>query len=37
MYKNIAKNLSKTLSGKYSQKRFDHAEKFATDARKTSS
>ena len=37
MGKNIGKNTSKNLSGKYSQKRLDHAKKSATDASKTSS
>ena len=44
MDKNIGKNISKTLSGKYSpgmlairQKLLDHAKKSATDALKTSS
>ena len=31
------KNISKNLSGKYSQKLFDHAKQSATDALKTSS
>ena len=34
---NIGKNVSKTLSGKYSQKLLDHAEQSATDALKTTS
>ena len=33
----MVKNISKDLSGKYSQKRFDHAKKSATHALKTSS
>ena len=33
----MGKNLSKSLIGKYRQKRLDHAEKFATDAFKTAS
>ena len=37
MDKNIGKNVSKNLSSKYSQKLFDHAKQFATDAIKTSS
>ena len=37
MSKNIGKNISKTLIGKYSQKFLDHAKKCETDARKTSS
>ena len=35
--KNIVKNISKSLKGKYSQKLLDHAEKSPTDVRKTSS
>ena len=35
--KNIGKNKTKNLSGKYNQKLFDHAKKSATDALKTSS
>ena len=31
------KNISKNLSGKYSQKRLDHAKQFATDVLKTTS
>ena len=31
----ISNNLGKILSGKYSQKRLDHAKKSATDALKT--
>ena len=31
----MGKNLSKSLIGKYRQKRLDHAKKFATDALKT--
>ena len=37
MGKNIDKNISKNLSGKYSQERLDHAKISATDALKTSS
>ena len=38
MDKNIGKNISKILSGKYSQNLLDHAKKqFATDALKTTS
>ena len=37
MGKSIGKNRSKDLSGKYSQKPFDHAKKSAADALKTSS
>ena len=37
MGKNIGKNISKTLSGKYKQKLLDHAKQSATDALKTSS
>ena len=37
MGKNIAKNINKNLSGKYSQKCPDHAKKYTTDALKTSS
>ena len=37
MGKNIDKNISKGLSGKYSQKLLDHAKQSATDALKTSS
>ena len=36
MRKGIAENISKILSGKYSQKLLDHAKKSATDALKTS-
>ena len=35
--KNIGKNISKNLIGKYSQKLLDHAKEFVTDALKTSS
>ena len=35
MGKNIGKNISKSLSGKYGKKLLDHAKKFATDAFKT--
>ena len=34
---NIVKNISKNLSGKYSQKIFDHAKQPATDVLKTTS
>ena len=34
MGKNNGKNISKNLSGKYSQKRLDHAKQSATDALK---
>ena len=37
MGKNICKNISKIVSGKYSQKLLDHAKKSATDALKTPS
>ena len=37
MGQNSYKNISKNLSGKYSPKRLDHAEQFATDALKTTS
>ena len=37
LVKNISKNASKSLKGKYSQKLLDHAEKSPTDVRKTSS
>ena len=37
MGKNIGKNVSKALSGKYRQKLFGHAKQSATDALKTSS
>ena len=33
----IAKNICKSLSGKYSQKHLDHDKQFATDALKTNS
>ena len=36
MGKNIGKNISKSLSGKYRQKLLDHAKQSATDALKTS-
>ena len=36
MCKIISKNTSKSLSGKYSQKRYDHDKQSATDAFKTS-
>ena len=36
MDKNIGKNISKKGSGKYGQKRLDHAKQIATDAIKTS-
>ena len=35
--KNIGKNICKNVTYKYCQKPFDHAEKYATDACKTSS
>ena len=35
MCKTNGKNISKSLSGKYSQKPFDHAKQSATDAIKT--
>ena len=35
MGKSIGKHMSKTLSGKYSQKRLNHAKQSATDAFKT--
>ena len=37
MGKNTGKKISKTLTDKYSQKRFYHAKKSAIDALKTSS
>ena len=37
MGKNIGKNISRTLSGKYSQKRLHHAKQSTTDAFKTAS
>ena len=37
MGKNIEKFVRKRLSGKYSQKRFDHAKQSATNALKTTS
>ena len=37
MGKNTGKKISKTLTGKYSQKSFYHAKKYAIDALKTSS
>ena len=37
MGKVIRKNIGKNLSSKYSKKRLDYAQKFATDALKTSS
>ena len=37
MDKNFGKNMSKTLSGKYSEKLLDHAKQYATDALKTTS
>ena len=36
MGKNIGKNISKSLHGKYSQKLLDHVKQSATDALKTS-
>ena len=35
MGKNVCNNISKTLSGKYSQKLLDHAKQSPTDALKT--
>ena len=35
--KNIGKNISENLSGKYSQKRLDHAKQSAADALNTTS
>ena len=35
--KNICKNITSNLSGKYSQKLLDHAKQSATDALKTTS
>ena len=35
--KNLGKNVSRNLSGKYGQKRLDHAKKSATDKHPTSS
>ena len=37
MAENIGKNISKILSGKYNQKRFDHSKQSAADAIKTNS
>ena len=37
MVKNIGKNISKKLIGKYSQKLLDHANKSGTNALKTTS
>ena len=37
MEKHIGKNISKCLSGKYSQKRVNHAKQSVTDAPKTAS
>ena len=37
MGKNIVENITKNLSGKYSQKHFDYAKQSATDAFKTAS
>ena len=37
MSKNIGKNISKTLSGKYSQKVYDRAKESETDILKSSS
>ena len=37
MSKNIGTNISKNLSGKYSQNLLDHAKRSATDAFKTAS
>ena len=36
MGKNISKNITKNVSGKYCQKLLDHAKQFAADAIKTS-
>ena len=36
-WENIDKNISKMLSGKYSQKPFDHAKLFVTNALTTTS
>ena len=36
MGKNIGKNITKNLSGKYGQKLLDYAKRIATDAIKTS-
>ena len=36
MFENVAKNISKNLSVKYSQKLLDHAKQSATDVLKTS-
>ena len=35
--RNIGKNISKNVNGKYSQKLLDHVEQYATDALKTAS
>ena len=35
MSKNIGKNISQNLSGKYRQKRFDHSKQRTTDVLKT--
>ena len=35
MSKNLGKNITKNLNGKYSQKPLDHAKQSATDALKT--
>ena len=37
MVKNIGKNISKTLSSKYNQISFDHANQLAKDALRTAS
>ena len=37
MAKNLGKNITKNVSGKYSQKLLDHAKQSATDAFKTTS
>ena len=37
MAENIGKNISKILSGKYNQKRFDYSKQSAADAIKTNS
>ena len=37
MNKNVGENLSKSVSGKFSQKLFDYAKQYATDTFKTAS
>ena len=37
MSKNVGENLSKSVSGKFSQKLFDYAKQYATDTFKTAS